>query len=271
MNKENENPKFAYLTPTVVYSLVAALLLVGNLYIYQFVPFEGLLNDAVQNAIFVLAAFMAAATATAIFLHYQPEDQPRKIWLYVMLASWSWCLAELIWSIMAYAMVEVPAPSIPDIGWVAGNVFFAVAFYYQYAVIFPNHKKRIVNIIYVVWAVALLVPLVALLVTHIFSAEAYINYHYPIADLALGIAGVSLIFVFRGGALMRPWVGLFFFAVSDLVYAWAVQAGLYEWSVQNSNVLTTAIDSIYLVAYFVFGIGLIGQWALLNYGLPDNH
>ncbi len=271
MNSKTRNFKFIRALPTLVYSIVAVLLFVFNLYIYLFAPFDGSLNDTILNVIITFSSLLVAATVTAIYYHYEPGDHPRKIWLYMMLACWAWFLAELIWAAMAFVMVEVPAPDIPDVGWVGGNVFFTIAFYYQYVLIFPEKKKRIVEIACGVWALAIFVPLIVLLATQTFSAEAYINYYYPIADLALGVAGISLIFVFRGGALMRPWVGLFFFGVSDLFYAWAVQTGLYEWSAQNSDVLTVAIDSVYLAAYFVFGIGLISHWALITFGLRGDH
>lgn len=271
MNKNTKGAKFGHTMPTLVYGFVAALLFAVNLYIYQFAPFEGSLNDTILNAIITLSALMAAVVATAILFHYDPGDYPYRIWLYMMLACWSWFLAELVWAVMAFVFVEVPAPDIPDVGWVSGNAFFTIALYHQYVTIFPAQKKRIIAIACGVWALAIFVPLMGLLVTHTFTAESYINYYYPIADLALGIAGVSLMFVFRGGALMRPWVGLFFFGISDLFYAWALQTGLYEWSAQNSDALTIAIDSMYLAAYFIFGIGLIGHWALINYGLRGEH
>ena len=271
MNSKFQNFKITRALPTLIYSFVAILLFVFNLYIYLFAPFDGSLNDTILNMIITFSALMVAVTVTAIYYHYEPGDHPRKIWLYMMLACWAWFLAELVWAAMAFVMVEVPAPDIPDMGWVVGNAFFTIAFYYQYTLIFPEKKKRIITIASMTWALAIFVPLFFLLVTQTYTAEAYINYYYPIADIALGIAGISLIFVFQGGALMRPWVGLFVFGISDLFYAWAVQSGLYEWSAQNSDVFTTTIDSLYLAAYLIFGIGLISHWALITFGIRGDH
>jgi hypothetical protein len=267
MSKEIKVSRFANAAPMGMYGLVAILLFAVNLYIYQFAPFEGMLNDTIVNVILAISALMVAVTATAIFLHYHPEDFPRKIWLYMMLGCWSWFLAEMAWAAISFVSVEVPAPDIPDVGWVGGFIFFTIAFYHQYAAILPTQKKRIITSACGAWALAIFIPLFILLVTRTFTAESYINYYYPIADLALGVSGISLMFVFRGGALMRPWFGLFFFGISDIFYAWAVQTGLYEWSAQNSDALTTTIDSMYLASYLFFGIGLASHWALITYGL----
>jgi hypothetical protein len=268
MSKQDNQSNFANISPVMpVYAFVAVMLFVANLYVYQVTPFEGTLNNTILNIITVIAALMVAMTATSIFLHYHPEDFPRKIWLYMSIASWFWFLAESAWAVIIYIEETVTAPSIPDAGWVCGFIFFTIAFYYQYSVIFPTQKKRIIYVAIGAWALAIFAPLIGLIATQTFTPEAYINFYYPIADLGLGVAGISLIFVFRGGALMRPWFGLFFFGISDLFYAWAEQIGLYEWSAQNSNALTVTIDSMYLAAYLILGFGLLGHWALVRYGL----
>jgi hypothetical protein len=70
-----------------------------------------------------------------------------------------------------------------------------------------------------------------------------------------------------GGALARPWLGLLAFSFADLLYAWIEISGLYSWSVDQANLLSTVTDIVYLGAYLVLGFGVLSQWAFLKYGL----
>jgi hypothetical protein len=96
---------------------------------------------------------------------------------------------------------------------------------------------------------------------------AVINSFYPVADFALAFAAVRLARDFIGGAFSRPWFGLIVFTVADLTYAWLEISGLYSWSIDQGNLLTTVSDAIYLIAYFVMGITLLYQWLFLKYGM----
>jgi hypothetical protein len=270
MNREIKDLRYSLSTPLmIVYSVVAVILFSSYIYIYQIAPFEGALNDVALNTITTLAALIVAGIASAVYLHYQPGDFPRKIWFNLMLGCWLWFLGEAFWGVFAFNSPsgEVPIPSIADACWVGGLAFFTFAFYHQYAIIFPSQKKRIIGVAGGAWVFAILVPLIALLALQAFTFENLIDYYYPIADLAVGIAGIALVLVFQGGALMRPWFGLVVFGVSDFFYAWAQQFGLYDWSSTNNDKLTLIIDSSYLAAYLILGLGFAGHWVLINYGL----
>ncbi len=265
MNKDSKS--IIFMPVMLAYDVIAILLLIGYVYIYQYAPLDESLNDTVLNTITAFAALLVAAIATAIYLHYQPADFPRKIWLYLMIGCWFWFIAESLWGIIVYIEGEVSSPSIADTGWVGGFVFFTIAFYHQYSIIYPSQKKNIIAVSIGAWALAVFAPAIGLLITRTFTWESYINYYYPVADLFVGIAGIALMFVFQGGALARPWFGLVVLGISDFLYAWAEQTGVYAWSAANSNLLTLAIDTTYLVAYLILGMGFLGHWILINYGL----
>ncbi|GAB4545928.1 MAG: hypothetical protein Fur002_20540 [Anaerolineales bacterium] len=264
-NETNADATPRFILPA--FFALALAMLFGYVYVYQIAPFEETLNSAVLNTITAVAAQLAAGIAFAVFSHYHLEDFPRKIWMYIAIACGLWFAAETIWGVIAFYQGEVASPGVADAGWVIGFIFFTIAFYYQYAAIYPEKKKQIVWAALGAWALALFAPLIGLLLTNSFSAEAYINYYYPIADLAVGVAGIALMFVFRGGALARPWIGLVVLGVSDFFYAWAEQSGLYAWSANNSNLLTVAIDSTYLAAYLILSAGFLAQWVLIHYGV----
>lgn len=254
----------------VTCSILSVLLFGGYIFIYQYAPFSDPFNNAALNFITALSSLFVALFASAIYLHYHPEDRPRGVWRNLMIGSWLWFAAELLWAVLDYIYGEVATPGIPDALWVGGFVFFTVAFYWQYFLVAPSQQKRIRIFALAAWAVSLLVPLAGFFSSQTFTFADYINYFYPIADFSVGIAGLWLIFIFRGGALVRPWVGLVVFGISDLFYAWAEQTGVYAWSSENSNLLTLAIDSSYLAAYLILGLGFVGHWILINYGLRRN-
>lgn len=268
MNKEVKNLKAT--SPTLItfaYSAAALFLLICYLLIYQYTPFAGSLNDWILNSIITLASFFVAVVATVNYLQYHPDDYPRKVWLNLMIGSWFWFLAELIWGVFYFTLGEFSSPSIADAGWVGGFIFFTIAFYHQYVIVSPSQQKAIRNIAFGIWVVVLLTPLIILLAVRKFTVESYINYWYSLADLAVGIVGLMLVFVFQGGKLMRPWLGLVVFGISDFFYAWAEQTGIYAWSTENSNLFTLAIDLSYLAAYLILGLGFISHLILIRYGL----
>lgn len=250
------------------YYALASVFLAAYIVIYQVAPFEGLLNDYVLNALIALGAFLAALFSSAVAAHYHPEDRPRRVWVNLTLGSWLWFISETIWAAIYYELGEVPTPNLADIGWALGYVFFSLAIYHQYALIWPAEKKRMRTIIYLTWLVVLLIPLLVSFALSMISLENYVNYFYPFADLAVGMAGLIFVYYFRGGMLVRPWLGMVIFSVSDFVYAWAIQTGLYQWSVDNGNPLTLFVDSSYFFSYLFFAWGVLTHWILLRYGLP---
>ena len=253
-----------------VYYTFAFILFAGYIFVYQTAPFEVAINDTLLNLMITFASLFAAIVATVIFFHYHPEDRPRIVWLNLALGCWFWFLAEAIWTAIYFVLGVVPTPSAADVGWVIGFIFFTIAIYHQYILILPAWKNRIMIIAFGSWAFVLIVPWLVLSIMRIFTLEDCINYFYPLADLGIGIAGLMLVYFFRGGLLMRPWLGMVVFGISDFFYAWAEQTGVYTWSVENNNLLTLAIDSSYLAAYLILGLGFLSHWILINYGLRGN-
>jgi len=247
------------------YSLSVVLVL-GYIIIYRLYPFNDSWNDIALSGITAASAAFAAIIATLIYRHYELDDPPRIVWKNLMYACWLWLLGEVIWGYFYVAIGEVPVGS-ADWTWVVGFVFFTLALYHQYKLVDPSRVNYFRKIAIVAWVIVLLIPLAIAYFTNSFDFETYITYYYPFADLAVGIAGLMLMFVFQGGTLMRPWVGLVVFSVTDLLYAWAEQTGLYAWSIENSNILTLFIDVSYIIAYIILALGFLGHWVFVNYGI----
>ena len=268
MKKEITNP----IRPVVMaFYVMSAVLIAIYVLLYQYTPLEPILNDILLNSIITLGAFTTALVATFVFLQYQLEDNPRRIWLNIMIGGWLWFLGELLWQIYAYFNGSiVPVPSLADACWVGGFVFYTLAIYHQYTLVTPSQKDTIRTYAIGAWLVAMLIPAIYLTITDSFAIDYYIEFYYPFADLAVGLAGLILIFIFQGGALMRPWIGLMVFGLSDLLYAWAEKTQMYAVSAESGNILSLVIDTTYLTAYLILGMGFLGHWVLLRYGLRPN-
>lgn len=262
----------SFMRPVVVaFYAMSAVLIVAYIYLYQYAPLDATLNDVLLNSIITLGAFSAALVSTFIFFQYQPEERPRRVWLNIMIAGWLWFLGELLWQLYAYFNDSVvPVPSLADACWIGGFVFYTLAFYHQYALVTSAQKDTIRTFAIAAWLVVMLIPAVYLTITDSFSLNYFIEFYYPFADLAVGLAGLALILIFQGGALMRPWIGLMVFGLSDLLYAWAEKTQMYSVSAENGNLLSLVIDTSYLAAYLILGIGFLGHWVLLRYGLRPN-
>jgi len=66
---------------------------------------------------------------------------------------------------------------------------------------------------------------------------------------------------------MRPWIGLMIFGVSDMLYAWAEKRGCTPGLRKTATRSPSSSIPTYLLAYLIFGLGILGHWMLLRYGL----
>jgi len=265
MNEKGNGSKRATL---IIAYFLAVIFLAGYIVVYQYVPFADPWNDIILNFLTALSAASAAGIASLIFFYYDKDDMPRIIWKYLMIACWLWFVGEAIWGYFAVTFGEVPV-GVVDWSWILGFIFFTLALYNQYSLLSPEKKDFYRNIAIAAWIVVLLIPLVFMYFSGSPDVKTYIDYFYPFADLAVGIAGILLIYTFQGGQLMRPWVGLVVFGITDFLYAWAEQTGVYAWSSEQGNLLTLAIDASYLAAYLILALGFLAHWVLLRYGIQE--
>lgn len=252
------------------YLTVAAFLLAAYVCLYIFVPFEESLNSVILTWMGVAASLFAAVFAAVVYAEYQPSDQPRKMWGGFMLGALLWFAAEVAWAFSYINLGEVPSPSLADLGWLAGYPVFSIAIYYQLVLLQPDRRDFFAKLILIIWAILLIVPGAALLVVGDFHFGNYISYFYPLADLALGVSGLLFVRLLRGSMLARPWVGMIFFAVSDIFYAASVHTGIYDWSVSNNIIISLFVDTNYVFAYFLMALGFLESWVLIRFGLSPS-
>jgi hypothetical protein len=219
----------------------------------------------------VVASATNAIIATLIWKRYDPVDAPRRIWVQLAIGLWLWSAAELIWGYLNVTQGEVPE-GIADVFWISGYFFFAYALFVQYRILAHPTRAEIGRL-----TLAVILSLVVLyaLIYSIFTAAigepvnmgTAINAFYPAGDFLLALVAVWLARHFRGGAFARPWWGFLAFSLADWLYAWIEMSGLYSWSVDHANILSTITDVVYLSAYLVFSLRILSQWALLKDGL----
>lgn len=251
--------------------LVDVLFTLLYVFIYSFEPFSEFWNVVLANLILVIASLAAASMALVIWRMYDKTDAPRRVWAPFTLALICWLVAEVIWGYINVTQGEVPI-GWPDVFWIVSYPIFGWALMQQYRILtqYPLQKIFVRASIMILFVVAGTVLTYTILTTAAGTPPnlaAIINSFYPVADFALAFVAVRLARDFIGGAFSRPWFGLLVFTVADLIYAWLEISGLYTWSIEQGNLLTTVSDVIYLMAYFIMGITLLYQWLFLKYGM----
>jgi hypothetical protein len=253
--------------PLFIMAVFMAASIIFYVFVYQISPFPEPWNDMALNGTLSLSAIITTIIALMVFFSYEKEDAPRSIWLSLSEGIFCWALAEITWTITAFQTPEVPTPSLADAFWVFGFIFYSIGLLQQYTILYPENKQKIQIGAALIWALSLFTPIIFINFTSLpITVESYINYWYPFMDFAIAAGGLYLAITFRGGAMMRPWIGMLVFSISDLMYAWAVQTGIYDWSSETGNSLTLIVDTTYLAAYLILAFGFLGQWLLIRYG-----
>lgn len=255
---------------------IALALVVGfiglYLYFYQANPFPDGIADFVTSGMVVLAALTSAVVSALVARRYGKGTPHRLIWTHFSLALWGWAIGEAIWT---YEYVtggqEAAELSSADVLWVACYFLFIVSLYRQYVLIYRPERRVALSYVALSTAAVLIFSYLSGLWLIGSSPEAdrlatFVNAFYAVGDSALAIGAFLIAFAFRDGALGRPWMGLLVFAFSDLLYAWLESSGLYAWSIEQGNILTTITDTSYLAAYLVIAFGCYLQLILLSYG-----
>jgi hypothetical protein len=244
--------------------------LAAYLYLYQADPFPEGITDLVTSGMICAAAFAAAIVSTRVWMRYGKETPSRRIWMHYFLGLLGWAVAEAIW-LYEYAVDGNYVLGPADPFWVVSYLFFVAALYGQYVLIYrPARSSSLAFLALSIVASFMFTYLYALWLSGTndrdISLEILVSAFYAIGDMGLVIGALWLVFVFRDGALGRPWIGLVVFAFSDLLYSWLETSGLYAWSIAESNPLTVITDATYLAAYLAVAFGCYLQWLLLTYG-----
>jgi hypothetical protein len=251
--------------------IAAVIFIAIYITLYLFEPFSDVWNSILGNSLVVIASSFTASVATMIWAHYDKTDTPRRIWAYFAIGLWLWVAGELTWGYQNVTIGEVPeGPA--DVFWVISYFFLGSALLFQYQILVRPARQELWSRI--LTGILLLIALNLIIYRVLTSGEETVivfdvalNSFYPAADLLLALIALWLARNFMGGAFSRPWLGLLAFTFADLLYAWIEASGLYSWSVNEANPLSTITDVAYVGAYLVLGLGVLSQWVFLKYGL----
>ena len=240
-------------------------------YIYFIQPFSSFWNDLASNVLSEIASLASAVAATMVWAYYEKSDSPRRVWSYFAFGLWLWFAGELVWGYLNMTVGEV-AIGVPDFFWIIAYFFIGQALLQQYRILFrPTMRELFGRALVIAVSVFALTLLVFLLFKPIAESssllETIVNAFYPSADLVLALAALWLARSFQGGALGHPWIGLLVFTFSDWMNAWLQLSGIYAWSLEQGNLLSTFSDILYIVAYLVLAYGAFSKWLFLKYGL----
>lgn len=252
---------------TLLGAIFTALALVGYAWFYHFQPLSDFANQLALNIITILCALICAILLTLISTFYESGEPSRTIWIHFALALWMWTIGEIIWAIYNMVVGEVPTVTLADGVWMLGYVFLTVAITMQFRLVMFDKSHQPIRIAIGVWILAILITFAILILTNSQSfSEEFLTYFYPVGDFAIGLSSVVLVIAFSRGMLARIWLGLFVFAISDALYAWATSSGLYVYEPPAGNSITLIVDLTYLLAYLAVAWGAFQQYLALRFG-----
>jgi hypothetical protein len=244
----------------------ALIMLVAYALVYLYQPFSEFGNIFILDILIVLAAFSAAISVLRVFLTYDPQDVSRQIWLFFAVGVLLWAFAEVIWMLYDLLAEENPLLSPADALWVVGYAFFGLALQRQFRVIYriPLKRELLLASIFV-FSVFVAVFAVTYALTGGWDLYDLIGYFYFVADMAIGISALYLLYIFRVALLGRIWFSLFAFAIADLVYVTTTADGGAYWNATSYTRLF--VDGIYILAYLLLMLLAYAQYRLMRYGL----
>lgn len=217
-----------------------------------------------------LASTVATLLLFAIWRSYGPREPSRPIWLWLGLGLGLWAIAEWIWSAGSLLYGEdLLGPSIADLPWLLGYPCIVLGLLNQYRLIRPDLKRRpvlplLIATLILGGAVILLVLAPILVGPAEDPLTQFLDFFYPLGDLAILLSCLTLAFVFEQGLLGKPWrwivLALLLMTCSDLIYSYTTYYELFQ---TGGNLLSTVVDLTYFASYALLAFGFYQQWELV--------
>ena len=248
--------------------IVAAYILV-----YQTAILPGIWSDIFLNAAIFLPAVAAAIFAYQVYHSFSHDDPPRRVWLYFSSGLIFWAIAEVVWFVEWLYVEEVPTPSWADVFWLLGFIPFALAFLFQYRLIYRTAWEVEARWLLGILVTIFIVTAAGTILLHQTAegalmswGQTYLEVFYAVGDAAMMVASIGLARLFGRGLWGRVWWGLLAFVISDALYSYVTLSGLYAFSLDEGNLLTLVVDSIYSLAYMLVALACWSQLRLVKYG-----
>ncbi len=223
-----------------------------------------------------LTALIAAIDtwlAIRIWLNFKSTEPPYGIWRAFALGLGAWTCAELIWTLyLHYYGSAMPEITPGDLFWMVGYIGLGTALVLQYRELIRVPSKRL--LITLSLGAALFLTLTFGITAVLINSPGietswwgtFISVFYPLADLALALSALLLALTLSNAQWARPWLALFFFTISDLIFTWLFTSNSYIYS-GDSNLGTIITDVLYIASYLLLMLALLAQFLLLRYGI----
>jgi hypothetical protein len=182
-----------------------------------------------------------------------------KAWLLFALGMTAWFVAELIWAVYVLALnVAIPYPSVADLFYVAGYVFFAgglLLYVGFFSSAITRKKLMVTSAVIVVGTVLVAIFLVSPVIASNSGFLATImDILYPVLDLLILGCAILGLTIFVGGKLGRAWLlliaAILLDEVADVVFSYMDAQGTY-FSGSISDFLYLWSYALFALAFYV--------------------
>jgi hypothetical protein len=264
---------------------VALIWLIVSTWEYHVSPLTGenadYKNEQLYNTMLLGAALAAAIMSTLVAAQFKITEPPFLVWLMFAIGWWAWAAAEAscIGMYVCCYYVDWPDITILDIFYTIGYLFFILALFFQFRLIYGREKKIGLVYYFIIIALALLLTLGVTqlsLKAGLGEGRSWISLYqalfYPVGDLAIGLAALWLSLLFGRGTWGRPWWGLIGFAVADgiNIFLWIGGDSLINSHFSNGEQIIVTIDLIstivYMASYLFVAIAFLVNYSLIKYG-----
>lgn len=212
----------------------------------------------------LIASIFAAGAGLALTHQFEPHEPPRRIWLFFSLGWFCWVLGEAAGFVYRAVFEEKPQITFMDLCWVVGYVFFAMALFLQFRLIYGRGRKFGRYHFAAIFAgiLALAAVIAAFARWRGFGEDKiwlnlYLIALYPVCDLVIGAAAVWLSLLFGRGRWSRPWWGLIAFFFADGIYTWYGLGGYRILTPAADAWLSLATDIFYIGGYLIVGLACL--------------
>lgn len=231
---------------------------------FAFAPFSETMNALILNGGTTLAALIAAVIFTRVPFYFQQGEPLRVIWGAFACCVWLWTVAEAIWGYLYMRDGEVPVFTVADIFWLLGYIALTISLARQFRLITFSQRNTVIWVSLGIWLGIFAIIAAILLATRSETPLAdFFSYFYLLADAAVGILALYLVYAFRGRALAIPWLMISSFVVSDFIYIRLTDSGMYDYAMSGISIALLA-DTLYVVAYLLVAWGGLEQYLLLR-------
>jgi hypothetical protein len=234
----------------IIYGIIF-LTITAVLYLYYPQKLEAmtLLGNVVQLIVPFFAGF-------AIMLLFNPRifgDVKRSMpWMFIGLGFIFWALGQLAYLYMEVILrIEVPSPSIADIGYLLLYPFVFIGYFLQYRIF---GRIKITSVLFYAM-LSLFIGTYMFLVWGSLTSSTGINQAiqiaYIIGDIGFVVGASVMAYTNRNGFLMWPWIIL---AISASIFAYG--NALYDYMSQIGTYQTGSfVDMFWIIAFIVAWVG----------------